>query len=197
MPEEKKATEATEAAPEAPAESPVPAEAASAPAPVAAPAPAEAAAPSPPAPPPAPAPAPGPAPFPAAAVKYGYIWGTGRRKTAVARVRIKPGEGAITVNGRPMDQYFVNIREREIATSALRATESLGRYDVFVNATGGGPVGQAYATALGTARALKLADTAFEQKLRENGLLTRDSRMKERKKYGRRGARRSFQFSKR
>ncbi|MCI0342860.1 MAG: 30S ribosomal protein S9 [Planctomycetales bacterium] len=130
-------------------------------------------------------------------MKYGYIWGTGRRKTAVARVRIRPGDGAITVNGRPMDQYFVNIREREIATSALRATEALGRYDVFVNAAGGGPIGQAYATALGTARALKLADTAFEPKLRENGLLTRDSRMKERKKYGRRGARRSFQFSKR
>lgn len=158
-------------------------------------------APPPPAPPTAPPePSPvdeGPAAWPTEKERYGYIWGTGRRKTAVARVRLRRGAGTFLVNDRPYEQYFTSERERVVATAALRSTKRLGHYDIFVRTEGGGPTGQAGAVLLGTARALKLAEPRLEPVLRENGHLTRDSRQKERKKYGQRGARRSFQFSKR
>ena len=126
-----------------------------------------------------------------------YVWGLGRRKSAIARVRIKPGAGAFLVNGRPLEEYFPTIQNSGRARSPLAVTETAGTYDVFCNVKGGGPTGQADAVLMGLARALKSASTTHEEILRDQGLLTRDSRMKERKKYGRRGARRGFQFSKR
>jgi len=126
-----------------------------------------------------------------------FIWGLGRRKSSVARVRIHAGAGAFLVNGKPIDDYFPTLQGRERASAPLRATETAGTYDIFCNVNGGGPTGQADAVRMGLSRALKTADPGFEEVLREQGLLTRDSRMKERKKYGRRGARRGFQFSKR
>ena len=140
----------------------------------------------------------GPVPFPVERAIRGFLWGTGRRKTAVARVRMKPGTGQITVNGRPMLTYFLSVREREVATAALRVTNTLEKWDVIVNTDGGGTTSQAGAMLLGTARILIVASPdKYEPVLRQNGHLTRDSRKKERKKYGRRGARRAFQFSKR
>jgi small subunit ribosomal protein S9 len=129
--------------------------------------------------------------------KKHYFWGTGRRKTSVARVRVRPGTGKFEVNKRPMEEYFKEERDRQDCTAPLRAANVVGKVDVFVNTSGGGPTGQAGAVLLGVARALKLANTEFEGALRDGGYLTRDSRMKERKKYGQRGARRRFQFSKR
>ncbi|HEX5138135.1 MAG TPA: 30S ribosomal protein S9 [Planctomycetota bacterium] len=126
-----------------------------------------------------------------------YIWGTGRRKTSVARVRVKPGAGEFKVNGRGFDEYFQTDAVRVVAKGPLKATGAGDRFDVFVNVSGGGPVGQAGAVRLGVARALLKADATLEPALREAGFLTRDARMKERKKYGQRGARRRFQFSKR
>jgi small subunit ribosomal protein S9 len=126
-----------------------------------------------------------------------YIWGTGRRKSAIARVRLASGTGKIEVNGRPFEAYFVTEGSRATAVSPLAATETRAKFDVKVALHGGGPTGQAGAMRLGVARALKTIDPALEPKLREGGFLTRDSRMKERKKYGQRGARRRFQFSKR
>jgi len=126
-----------------------------------------------------------------------YIWGTGRRKTSVARVRVKSGGGEFKVNGKTFDEYFVTDAERVIAKGPLKATSASERFDVFVNVGGGGPVGQAGAVRLGVARALLKADPTLEAPLRDGGFLTRDARMKERKKYGQRGARRRFQFSKR
>ena len=126
-----------------------------------------------------------------------YIWGTGRRKSSVARVRISRGSGTMTVNKRPFDKYFVTEDDRQSALAPLHATTALGRYDVLVLAGGGGIGGQAGAVRLGLARALKKVEPALEPILRANGLLTRDGRMKERKKYGLRGARRGVQFSKR
>ncbi len=127
----------------------------------------------------------------------GYYYGTGRRKSAVARVRMRSGEGRILINNRPVEAYFTEDRDRKAVLAPLKATETTGRYDVFANVTGGGFTGQAGAVVLGLARALKSVDSALEPLLRGGGYLTRDSRMVERKKYGRRGARRSFQFSKR
>jgi len=124
-------------------------------------------------------------------------WGTGRRKTSVARVRVIPGSGAIKINDRDMDQFFHREDHRLTVNAPLRATKTLGKYDVLANVDGGGITGQAGAVSLGIARALLKADATLEAALRENRMLTRDSRMKERKKYGRRGARRGFQFSKR
>ena len=124
-------------------------------------------------------------------------WGTGRRKTSVARVRLILGNGAFKVNDRDLDHFFHREDHRQTVTAPLRATKTLGKYDVFANVDGGGIAGQAGAVLLGIARALLKADTTVEAVLRENGMLTRDSRMKERKHYGRRGARRGFQFSKR
>lgn len=126
-----------------------------------------------------------------------YYWGTGRRKTSVARVRIKDGSGQITVNDRPCQQYFTIERDRQSAQAPLVAAEVPHRYDVIAKVHGGGIGGQAGAMLLGLARALKEADPGLEEKLRARGYLTRDGRMKERKKYGKKGARASFQFSKR
>jgi small subunit ribosomal protein S9 len=123
--------------------------------------------------------------------------GTGRRKTSVARVRIRPGKGEIQINGRALDDYFVKIQDRNNVTSALEAAGATGSVDVVIKVHGGGITGQSGACKLGIARALKLHDTALEPALRKANLLTRDSRMKERKKYGLRGARRGTQFSKR
>ncbi|MCX7702905.1 MAG: 30S ribosomal protein S9 [Planctomycetota bacterium] len=129
--------------------------------------------------------------------KEQYIWGTGRRKTSVARVRIKPGSGRIVVNERPFEEYFAREQDKREATAPLVVTEKTSNYDVAVNVKGGGIHGQAGAVSLGLARALAKAERGLEPKLREAGLLTRDPREVERKKYGYRKARRGFQFSKR
>lgn len=129
--------------------------------------------------------------------KYGYWWGTGRRKTSVARVRIRPGSGKFVVNKRELDNYFKRDQDRKAATAALRLVQAEKSFDVFVNVRGGGITGQAGATLLGVARALKVYDENYLGALRDNGLLTRDPRMVERKKPGQAGARRRFQFSKR
>ena len=126
-----------------------------------------------------------------------FVWGVGRRKTAVARVRIAPGSGKIEINGRELNDYFTGERDRKAIFGPLEVTNTGGKMDVLVNATGGGPTGQAGAIVMGLGRALSKYDTALEGALRNAGFLTRDSRMKERKKYGQRGARRRFQFSKR
>jgi small subunit ribosomal protein S9 len=123
--------------------------------------------------------------------------GTGRRKTSVARVRLRPGSGKITVNGRAFEEYFVTEMERHLVTQTLEHVGHADKVDVFVRVAGGGPVSQAGAIRMGLARALvNLSERNFHP-LRDDGFLTRDSRMKERKKYGRRGARRGTQFSKR
>jgi small subunit ribosomal protein S9 len=127
----------------------------------------------------------------------GYIWGTGRRKTSVARVRIKPGTGAFTVNGKEMKEFFTIERQQVLAISPLVATNTRNKLDVFANVSGGGPFGQAGAVVMGIARALLKMDGSHINALRPGGFLTRDAREVERKKYGRAGARRSFQFSKR
>lgn len=126
-----------------------------------------------------------------------YVWGTGRRKTSVARVRLKAGTGQFMVNGRPFEDFFTTSDTRRSARQPLIATETIKAYDVWVNVTGGGITGQADATRLGLARALRNDNAGLEEVLRQNGLLTRDSRAVERKKYGQHGARRSTQFSKR
>lgn len=129
--------------------------------------------------------------------KFGVAWGTGRRKTAVARVRVKDGSGLITINGRPIEEYFPVERDLGMIRAPLKATDTLGKVDVVVAVQGGGPTGQTGAVVLGIARALQARNPQFHPLLSEGGFLTRDSRMVERKKYGRKGARRSFQFSKR
>ena len=126
-----------------------------------------------------------------------YYWGTGRRKASIARVRVKPGEGKFVVNKREMDKFFCIDRDRAAVRRPLDVTETGKLYDVFVNVKGGGFTGQTGAVVLGLARALVAANPDYESKLREHNLLTRDPRKVERKKYGRRGARRRFQFSKR
>jgi len=126
-----------------------------------------------------------------------YIWGTGRRKTSTARVRIKPGTGKFTVNGKEVLSFFVTEDTRRAALQPLVVTETRDTYDVWVSVGGGGVTGQAGATSLGIARALRAENENFDRLLREHGLLTRDSREVERKKYGRHKARRSTQFSKR
>jgi len=127
----------------------------------------------------------------------GYHWGTGRRKAAVARVRIRQGSGKFTINGKEFNDYFRLDEDREAIQAPLRATDTRKRVDVFVNAHGGGTTGQAGAIVLGVARALVAASNEYVPLLRQGQYLTRDPRKVERKKYGRRGARRSFQFSKR
>ncbi|HSW45371.1 MAG TPA: 30S ribosomal protein S9 [Phycisphaerae bacterium] len=139
----------------------------------------------------------GSATFPAPDPKKHYFWGTGRRKTAVARVRIRAGTGKFEINERPLEKYFTEEKDRMDAVAPLKVTETFGKVDVFVNVKGGGITGQAGAVVLGVARALKSANAEYDDALRAGGYLTRDSRMVERKKYGRAGARRSFQFSKR
>ncbi len=126
-----------------------------------------------------------------------YYWGTGRRKTSVARVRIRHGKGAILVNGRDVDEFFTNERDKNAVRAPLKAARVLTRYDVFANVRGGGISGQAGAVVLGIARALKTADSTLDPILRAGGYLTRDSREVERKKYGRKKARKGPQYSKR
>ena len=123
--------------------------------------------------------------------------GTGRRKSAVARVRIRPGKGNISINKRNLDEYFYRVRDRNSVLSPLMHTGTREQVDVVIRVGGGGIGGQADACKLGIARALKLFNSDLEESLRDSGLLTRDGRMKERKKPGLRGARRSTQFSKR
>lgn len=125
------------------------------------------------------------------------LYGTGRRKTAVARVRLKPGEGQIVVNRQPLDQYFGRPTLRMVIAQPLKLTGVEGKYDVFASVRGGGSTGQAEAIRHGISRALLAVDEALRSPLRKAGLLTRDPRVKERKKYGQRGARARFQFSKR
>ena len=126
-----------------------------------------------------------------------YVWGTGRRKTAVARVRLKAGSGKFVINDKSVDEFFTTRDTRLAAIRPLEVTETASTVDVTVNVIGGGITGQAGAVSLGLARALKKDNENFEAALRENGLLTRDSRKIERKKYGLRKARRATQFSKR
>ena len=123
--------------------------------------------------------------------------GTGRRKSAVARVRIRPGSGKISINRREFEEFFKTDQQRQAVLAPLNATEKLNEVDVIITVTGGGTTGQADACKLGIARALKKMDPDTELKLRELSLLTRDAREVERKKYGLRGARRGTQFSKR
>ena len=122
---------------------------------------------------------------------------TGRRKEAVARVRLLPGSGKHTVNGRPLDQYLTRQTLVRQALHALAVTQNEGKFDVAARASGGGLTGQAGALRMAIARALARQDEALRPLLSREGLLTRDARMKERKKYGRPGARKRFQFSKR
>src|SRR5690554_1412471 len=124
-------------------------------------------------------------------------YGTGRRKSSVARVRLVPGDGKIIVNDRDIEQYIPFTALREVVKQPLVVTDTLGRYDVLVNVKGGGYTGQAGAIRHGIARALLQADPEYRPTLKRAGLLTRDARMKERKKYGLKGARRAPQFSKR
>ena len=123
--------------------------------------------------------------------------GTGRRKNAVARVRLAAGNGKIVVNGRPFENYFVTEMLRMLATQPLVATETVNKFDVQVSVAGGGPSGQAGAVRHGIARALVAADANLRPSLKVGGFLTRDARMKERKKYGQPGARKRYQYSKR
>ena len=127
----------------------------------------------------------------------GFFWGTGRRKSSIARVRIKPGSGKLQINGKEVDEYFSRIQDRNSVVAPLKAIDAMQNFDVFVNVNGGGTTGQAGAIMLGVARALRNYDPSLIHTLREGGYLTRDSRMVERKKPGQRGARRRFQFSKR
>jgi small subunit ribosomal protein S9 len=130
-------------------------------------------------------------------VRRTYTWGVGRRKTAVARVRIAPGSGKIQINGRELNDYLTAERDRKAIFGPLEVTNTGGKLDMFVRTDGGGLSGQAGAIVMGLGRALAKYDSSLEVPLRNAGFLTRDSRMKERKKYGQRGARRRFQFSKR
>ena len=126
-----------------------------------------------------------------------FIWGTGRRKTSVARARIRKGTGKFIVNRRELGEYFGRDRDRNEALLPLRTTNTEGQYDVYINVNGGGSTGQAGAISLGISKALLKADELLTESLRGASLLTRDSRMKERKKYGRKGARAGFQWTKR
>jgi small subunit ribosomal protein S9 len=125
------------------------------------------------------------------------IIATGRRKTAVARVRLRPGSGTITVNGRKLAEFFPAIKDRVLVAGTLEQVGKQSAVNVDITVDGGGPTGQAGACRLGIARALKAFEAELAEPLRQGGLLTRDGRMKERKKYGLRGARRGTQFSKR
>ena len=129
--------------------------------------------------------------------KTSEFGGTGRRKTAVARVRLATGSGKVVVNGRPLENYFLTETLRGVVLQPLNVTETSARFDIQVNVKGGGPAGQAGAVRHGIARALIEADANFRPTLKSNGLLTRDPRMRERKKYGQPGARKRFQYSKR
>lgn len=127
----------------------------------------------------------------------GLYRATGRRKTSVARVILRPGDGKVTVNGQTFDKYFPGQAMRLEVGQPLAATENSGKFDIVINAFGGGLHGQAGAARLGIARALLLVNPELRSQLRQGGFLTRDPRAKERKKYGQKGARKRFQFSKR
>ena len=129
--------------------------------------------------------------------RHGVAIGTGRRKTSVARVRLKAGNGATSINGRQLEEYFKNIRDLQMIEAPLIAAEKLGQVDLWVRVSGGGTTGQTGAIVMGIARALEALNPSLHPMLSENGFLTRDSRMVERKKYGFKKARRSPQFSKR
>ena len=133
----------------------------------------------------------------ATVTKTNEFLGTGRRKTAIARVRLATGSGKITINGRPVENYFTLDTQRTTVTQPLTVTGTADKLDVRVNVTGGGPNGQAGATRHGIARALLKFDANLRPQLKAEGFLTRDPRERERKKYGQPGARKRFQFSKR
>jgi small subunit ribosomal protein S9 len=124
-------------------------------------------------------------------------YGTGRRKSAVARVFLRPGSGEITINGRTLDDYFPNNVLRMVVHQPLQVTETMDKFDAAVTVEGGGSAGQAGAVRHGISRALLDFNGELRERLKSAGLLTRDSRVKERKKYGQKGARARFQFSKR
>ncbi len=124
-------------------------------------------------------------------------YGTGRRKTATARVFLRPGDGKITINKREFDIYFPNETLRMIIRQPLQITETLGKFDILVNVGGGGVAGQAGAVRHGITRALMQFNIELRRRLKKAGFVTRDPRVKERKKYGQKGARKRFQFSKR
>ncbi len=126
-----------------------------------------------------------------------YFYGTGRRKSSVARVRVMPGTGVITINGRDIDEYFGLETLKLIVNQPFGVTETTGKFDIIANVRGGGFSGQAGAIRHGLARALVTADENYKSALKKAGFLTRDPRMKERKKYGLKAARRAPQFSKR
>lgn len=142
-----------------------------------------------------------------ATAKKQWHLGTGRRKTAIARVRIAEGSGKLNINGRELEHYFTEDKDRNAVLGPLNLTEMRSRLDVVVKVQGGGFTGQAGAISQGLARALKdmfgapgpgeEGESGMSKKIRDSGYLTRDGRMKERKKYGKKGARKSFQFSKR
>lgn len=124
-------------------------------------------------------------------------YGTGRRKSAIARVFLRPGTGDFTVNGKAFDEYFVTPAQRISAKSPLALTETAASFNVLANVCGGGVAGQADAVRLGITRALMEFNAELRKKLKAEGMVTRDPRAKERKKYGQKGARKRFQFSKR
>ncbi len=124
-------------------------------------------------------------------------YGTGKRKTSVARVFLRPGKGGATVNGRPLEEYFTTVDQRKLVIEPLQATETDGNFDLYITVKGGGLSGQAGAVRHGIAKALVDYNPDLRGVLKEQGLLTRDARKKERKKPGQRGARARFQFSKR
>jgi len=126
-----------------------------------------------------------------------YFYGTGRRKSSVARVRVYPGSGMITINGKDIDQYFGLETLKLIINQPFEVTGTMGKFDIVANVAGGGLTGQAGAIRHGVSRALLLADETYRAPLKKAGFLTRDPRMKERKKYGLKAARRAPQFSKR
>ena len=126
-----------------------------------------------------------------------YFYGTGRRKSSVARVRVYPGAGSITINGKDIDQYFGLETLKLIINQPFEVTGTMGKFDIVATVAGGGLSGQAGAIRHGLARALLLADESYRAPLKKAGFLTRDPRMKERKKYGLKAARRAPQFSKR
>ena len=125
------------------------------------------------------------------------MYGTGRRKASVARVWLKPGEGKMVVNKRPLSEYFIRAVHQTLIVQPLKTVGMEGKFDLRANVAGGGMTGQAGAVRLGVARALLASESSLRPTLRKAGLLTRDPRAKERKKYGQKGARARFQFSKR
>jgi len=124
-------------------------------------------------------------------------YGTGRRKTSTARVYLRPGTGEIQINRKPFDQYFPNQALRMVIRQPLQLTETANKFDILINVAGGGPAGQAGAVRHGITRALMEFNADLRPTLKGAGLVTRDPRIKERKKYGQKGARKRFQFSKR